>query len=329
MLAYGLYWLWLAVGLMHAVNGWIGDRQTQGVKASYASVNLAGFPLRVSARLNAPRIESPLGQWQGDFLSVSFAPFAPDRVRLVMHGANHLSVGSQSWDISSSFIRTDLSFDSDGPFRVLRSFQMTAGDTRVATGDGFQATVEGFGLSVLPLTQDSESDYKTPWASFVVTAAGLNIGGETAGHDVAPVALVEASGRVMGALSFDTPARSLARWSQNGGVLEFDRVVADWPPVAVQGAGTLAFDANLQPQASFSTQFRGMGQFADGLERAGSIDDHAAKLLRTAFSDTAKPDGKGHVVQTVPLTVQNGKLWAGSVALAPVPELHWPGASIP
>jgi hypothetical protein len=324
LLAYGIFWLWLAIGLVHAIDDWVAAKTSSGVTASYASVKLGGFPLRVSAHLKSPRIESRLGQWQGDSLSVSFAPLSPDRVRLVFHGTDHVRVGDQSWDLSSAFIRTDLSFDPGKPPQTLRSFQITAGDLAVTGANALEASVEGFGLSVLPFAHHGTADYKTPWASFVVTMAGVRIGAASEGQGVAPMALLEASGRVMGAMHLDAPTNALTQWSKEGGVLELDRFVTDWPPVAVQGQGTLALDGKLQPLASFSTEFRGMGQFADGLERTGSIDRQAAAQLRTAFAGSAKTDGKGRTVLAVPLTVQDGKLWAGSVALAPLPEIRWP-----
>lgn len=338
VLAYGIYWLWLAVGLVHGVNDWIGGQAALGVKSSYASVKLGGFPFRVMARLSAPEIESSVGHWQGETLIVSVTPFSHRRLRLVLHGTNHLTSAGRSWDIASNFIRTDLQFDDDAVFFGLKSFQVTAGDIRWVSDRNVHASIEGFGLSILAMNHEqteqnqtpTASSNQTPTASFVITVAGVNLPSAENANPLIPVALIEARGRVMGdfaeGVSFQAlhPAEALQGWSQKGGVVDFDRVVADWPPVAVQGEGTLALDNELQPLASFSTQFRGMGQLTDELVHMGSIDEHAAALLRTSFADSAKSDGKGHLIQMVPLTMQNGKIWLGPVALASMPKINWP-----
>lgn len=328
--AYGVYWLWLAVGLIHGINDWIEAKAVLGVKASYDSVKLGGFPLRVMARLSAPQIDAPVGRWQGETMVVSVAPFSPHRLRLVFLGANHLSAAERKWDIGSKFIRTDLHFDHRTAFWGLKSFQVTAGDVRWTSDSKAQASIDGFGLSILTLGHDSAVQDQRAAASFVITAAGINMPSPISANPLIPVALIEARGRFIGESTEGGPfqathlVEALQEWSQKGGIVDFDRVVVDWPPVAVQGEGTLALDNQLQPLASFSTQFRGMGQLTDELVHMGSIDAKAADILRTSFVDSAKSDGKGHLIQVVPLTVQNEKIWLGPVALSPMPKINWP-----
>ena len=81
----------------------------------------------------------------------------------------------------------------------------------------------------------------------------------------------------------------------------------------VEGDGTVAFDAQLQPVAALSTKMQGLGRLADAL---GTVSDGNAETLRSA--------ARAATSIATPVNLQNGKVWIGSVAIADQPQLIWP-----
>ena len=315
VLGYGGYWMWAARTLLAGLDQWVEARIASGWSVSHGILGISGFPARIVVRLPDPHVTSPQAEWRGDDLSISVSPFRRSHLRFVVRGDNHLTVNGSEWLLASRVIRAELTFGQG----ALTDLHMTANDVRLAPSGGSPVTADALGLSVQPIPGGGEP--LKPSYTFIATAAGISA---DTGGTVAPVVMAEAAGQVLGDFSGAPPVKAVSQWSADGGTLKVDRFILDWPPVALEGEGTLAFDPAMQPLAAFSTRMRGLSQLLDGLAKDGVIDATTAQQTRQSMTSQGKPDAKGRMTAPIPVSVQDGKVWLGTSVIGSVPHLNWP-----
>ena len=85
-LVYGGYWSFMAAQVRTGVEQWFAERTLQGLEAGYASLRVGGFPFRLVAVIEAPRLAAPHGlkpwSWKGPALVLKARPWRLTRVRL-------------------------------------------------------------------------------------------------------------------------------------------------------------------------------------------------------------------------------------------------------
>ncbi|MEW5726967.1 MAG: DUF2125 domain-containing protein, partial [Pseudomonadota bacterium] len=73
--AYTAYWFHVAGELRKEIEAWAGQRRERGWHAEWAGLAVAGFPLRVEVRIDAPRLASPSGlEWSTGAATASASP---------------------------------------------------------------------------------------------------------------------------------------------------------------------------------------------------------------------------------------------------------------
>jgi len=121
-----------------------------------------------------------------------------------------------------------------------------------------------------------------------------------------------------------SPPEALARWRDDGGTVEIQRLALGWGPLSVTADGTLALDEGLQPQAALSAHVTGYGETVDALLRAGMVKPRAAFIAKLALGAMAKTPANGGPPEiAVPVTIQDGKLYVGPAALLVMPRIDW------
>lgn len=140
------------------------------------------------------------------------------------------------------------------------------------------------------------------------------------------VALFEATMRVMGKVPDPYNRASVAAWSNDSCVVEFDQYRLDWGAMQLDIKGTLALDDDLQPEGAFSGQIAGHEELVKALLDRAWIAPRQAGMLNSALKLFAKP---GQLIGTrtsieVPITVQLGGLFFGPVRIFTFPEVAWP-----
>jgi len=306
--AYTAYWFHVADEVRKGLGAWADERRAAGWQVGWAELTMEGFPLCVTARLSRPELAAPGGgAWQADSLSAASSPFNLGRVRLSAAGRHRLSFGPWRTEFTAGDLRGDIGIESGH----VRDAHFTA--AAVASPDGPAA--DALALSVTPTAAG---------LSFAATATGLQLGQAPGGVLDARIALAEITGRVAGPLPAPPLTQAAARWSADGGTVEIERLILDWPPMALEADGTVALDPALQPLAAFSAKVRGYGQLMDNLARAGMVEPGAAEAAKMLLSLMAKPDSRGRSAVPVPVTVQDGRLWLGPARVAQFPPLAWP-----
>jgi hypothetical protein len=144
------------------------------------------------------------------------------------------------------------------------------------------------------------------------------------GRDVARLAL---DTRLLGALRPGLLVDILPLWRDAGGTVEIGHLEMEWGPLAVQGDGTIALDADLQPIGAFTAKAQGFFEVLEVLRRRGIIASRDAMTATVVLGVLSRgaTDG-GPATLSIPLSVQSRTLYAGPVSVAKLPQVLWRGA---
>ena len=132
---------------------------------------------------------------------------------------------------------------------------------------------------------------------------------------------------ILGAIPPGPLDAGLARWRDDGGTVEVRHIRLDWGPLSIQGDGTLALDAALQPLGAFSARAQGFFEAIDILRKQGQVDSQAANTARLVLGVMSRPSpGGGAPTIALPVSIQNRTVFAGPVAVARLNPIVWTGA---
>jgi hypothetical protein len=137
--------------------------------------------------------------------------------------------------------------------------------------------------------------------------------------------------KFLGRLEFPATVEALGQWRDDGGIVEVERLETQYGSLYVRANGTLALDAAMQPVGAMTAKARGFFQTIRALRDAGHIRSRDAAMARVILGALArKPSGGGPVSISLPLSIQERKLYAGPVRLMDMPLIKWkrlPGTS--
>lgn len=310
-LAYTLYWFHAAEQAQNQIARWAEQKRAEGWSVGWDGLTAEGFPFTLALTFNAPDLTTPAGlHWRGPQLRLWTTPLLPRHLHLATQGEQVVGWHGQDQRL------------------VLAGLSATAGhDSLDADLHGFSGLgleIGDLALSVAALpAQADPSGHPASWR-FAVSARDLTLPASPLAAFDQAVALVELSGRVMGAVSDAAPMSALAQWSAQGGILELERVALDWAPMGLEGSGTAALDPAGQPLVALSTRIRGFDALMDRLTTTGMLEAGAARTLKTILGLMAKPDSHGRSAIAAPLTLQEGGLYLGPARIAVLPALPWP-----
>ncbi len=327
-LLYGAGWFHLSARFGQAVAAWLDAQQAQGVAIARAGIARGGFPLRLEARVLAPKVDFAAGgktwTWTPDRAVFSAAPWALDRVRLDLSGAHALA--SAASDGARFAARAD-ELAVDATLRGARAVALDLAGVRIEiSGAG-----ETLGVARVDarwrLADVAPADHMGESQSFALAAEGLRPP-ERARLPLGPtIAHLKISGRVMGELTSIRPGMgpgALGTWRDGGGTVELSDLAARYGALAATGEGTIALDGEMQPVAALTARIEGFSETLDALRATGAIRPRDAATAKLVLGALATRQADGRLRLSVPLTVQDGALFAGPVALLRVPPIPWP-----
>ncbi|CAO3413271.1 DUF2125 domain-containing protein [Azospirillum endophyticum] len=319
-LAYSLWWWQAARSVRDGLESWVADQRANGAVVEHGGLTVHGFPFTLRAELETPHLATRGADWQGARLVAEAVPWNPTRIALAFPGEQRLSVvqpGQPPIDILAPQGGSgDLVMRMSGTLERL-ALRFT----------GLTAQVAGQPVPVAALDIGAAQPDRLPAER---TTAGLTLtltaDGLTLPDGVPPtlgreVKRTELTLRVMGTPPRPEPA-SLSAWSRDGGTVEVDRLALDWGPLGAVLSGTLALDAQLQPQAALTAEIRGAPAILDAMKPM--MRPNEAAIARTVLAMLARPTGpNGEPVVTAPVTVQDRALFVGPLRVAALPKLVW------
>lgn len=324
---YAGYWNTVAAQLRTGIGQWTTERRAEGYEVSYGALTIGGFPFRLVAALASPEIAAPKDPkgpspwaWKGPDMVFTARPWRLNRIKVQAPGLHQVTFMGADYFIDAVDLTGKVRLRRGGLEKIRLSVRdlvvRNAADRDVAGaaaadmavdgtegGTGFTVAVEVKGL-LLPREPIPGLGRKTARLGFEAGPTGdfpdilrrMPVNGET-----------------------------MARWRDGGGTIEVGRLDINHGSLTVSGDGTLALDQAMQPIGSFTFRVAGYMEALDRLRQAGLIDAQShglARLVLTALAGKQGADGKPGL--TVPLTVQDRRVFIGPVPLARLPLLRWP-----
>ncbi|MBX9635686.1 MAG: DUF2125 domain-containing protein [Magnetospirillum sp.] len=317
---YTAYWFHVAGLLRNSLESWAGHRRSQGWTVSWSQMETGGYPWHVRVELHDPLLVNPHGlRWSTGQLTGNVDPFNWTHLRLDAPGRHLLDAPGGRLDLTAVSARAEINLDLKG---TLEDATLLISGLNAAGIGPEPLTMAGLAVTWDPLPV-AKPDHTTATVRFSATAHGIMLPALANLPLDRRVTLAEITGRIMGAIPEDAPARALPRWSADGGTVELDHVTLEWEPLALEGDGTLALDPQGQILAALSAHVRGFGPLMDRLAEAGTITADAANTAKTVLALMAKPDAKGRPAVPVPVSLQDGALFLGPAQVAKMPLIRW------
>ncbi len=335
-------WYYAAARFSEGIAAWAAERRAEGMSVAYSTVEVTGFPWRFQASVRDPVLARPVhpeGQdaaspdargtaawaWRGSEVVAALKPWRPRRIDLRFPGTHQvtLPVNGNSWTVFAAAASAAGTLELDPGGRP-QSGTLEAKELALVSEDGEAGLTIARGH--LSGVAHPVSEPKHLSATFDLAFAGE-------GLDLPPgpewplgprIATLQVEASFLGVLPPGPLAQAAAEWRNDGGTVELHRLYLSWGPLEMEAGGTLALDGQLQPMGALTATIRGFAETIDILVAKGKIkasDGATAKIVLGLLAK--KPGGGGEPELTVPLTVQNGRLYVGPVGLLRVPTVRW------
>lgn len=330
---YAVYWTLIANRIETAVDAWAERQRAEGYVASWAELNIGGFPFSWRVHLLLPRHGRAAAEgdllWQGEALVATVRPWDMRHIHVRLPGEHRIERQRTGLPPLTGIVRAEdanlrLTLDNSGGIKradlllgtvALKGPEIPAGVSveRVAvTGEVFQG---------------KRVDHRSPTADLSIDIDGITVGRSEAGPRLIlgpSVGTVEFAGTLMGALPAGPMPDALAVWRDNGGTIEVRGLRLLYGPLDFAAEGTVALDGDLQPLAAFAARIQGFFETIDRLAAEKVLPEKDAQTLRTILGLLARPPRAGAPpTLTVPVTVQDRRLFIGPARLATVPAIDW------
>lgn len=327
-------WFMLADNVIDGWTRWATAQKTNGWTITNAPPQRRGYPMKVDIGLPSLRISGPSGGLEAQTASLTFNGWAPATPVFRITGPVTLTLADgQKLSGTVEDARGSLTQSSGGV-----ALSVTVHNFRGRqTTTGVPVSLDSLTLTLDPLKPGTEAADRTPVYRLGGTIKALTLPQTVTGQfgTALTEAILQAEVRgpfvvpgTGGAKGPATPVQALQTWRDGGGTLEVQRLYADWPPLKIGLAGTMALDEGLQPEGAFSTSINGLMPMLERMERQGVVRGRDASIARVLLGAMGQRGPDGSVTHTLPLSIQNQKLTVGPVPLMQLPPVHW-GADMP
>lgn len=328
VLAYGLWWFSAAGTIKTQAVRWAEDRRAKGQGVGFQALEVSGFPFWLNLDVTGPSLATPNGGqpliWQTNKISARMRPWNFSRVEVFAPGRHQLGriVGDhrELYQADMQVLTANLGLEKGRLRSIQTVFQgMTI---QPATGGGSISVAKG-NIALADYRKDGMSGEDQ---SFALNAIFEGVDVPVAfqlplGQQVRKLSLKgHLKGEIVGPLKPD----NLVPWRDGGGTLEIEKIITDYGPLLATGEGTWALDKNLQPVGAMAMRLQGLFETVDLLRKQGLVDGQAALTAKIVLGVMAKkPADGGPAVLSVPVNVQDQKLYIGPVEVMTLPTVRW------
>ncbi len=326
---YVAVWLFMAFQFRGALETAVFGAPDGMPTVTYSDLELGGFPLRLSARMHDPALAlAPLGaqaSWSAREAAAEIPVWNWSRISVSLVGPHRFSatIGgvTRTHTSPTGAVRAEIQTADGRPVQGTLIFERLA---LAATEAAESVSVGAATVDVGLFPADEPTDHS---AAYEIRARVADV--------VVPSALALPFGRSIGLISLEAringpvpderwPA-ALEAWRDAGGTIDVGSLRLDHGPLRVQGEGTFALDADMQPIGAFTAQIRGLFDLVEALRARGVVEAGDAVMAKVVLGALARrPDDGGPPVLNVPLTLQDRALYVGPVRMLRVPPVRWP-----
>ncbi len=312
--AWSAYWFRAAGDIERRLAAWATQQREDGMTVEYGAIEVSGFPFAWRVDVTRPRLGgagATQWEWRGERVGLSVRPWALRTVPAVFPGVHVLTAGARDFERSFalSAARPDGRIELDGAGKLaLLVLELEAVELREPPSPAV-TRVGRAEVRLRPFRGVAEADYRTDSLGSTFRLLDVALPERPTNGLGQTIARAELDTSFRGQLSPGPLGASVARWRDQGGVVEVNRVALVWGPLDLDGDGTITLDPLNRPLGAFTVRVRGYNETVDALASAGLIRPREAAGLKVALNLFARPGQNGGPSQlTVPLTAQDGRL---------------------
>ena len=322
---YTIWWLDAADRFRTQTLAWVEQRRAEGWHIAFTDVRRRGYPDALGLRFEKPEV-SPPGEpdlhWRAARLRLSAPVFSARPPRLAVSGDQSIEFAKagEAWHWAGR--AEQMSFDLQPADGWMPNGRFAVRDLSMTDDHG-----ETIALGRLDIISTGDP---AAAATADVSTWGVRLAAEQLQLPKAlltacsgPIDRLDADAELYGALTPSPWPLALARWRDEGGVVELERLQVACGEFKLDGEGTLALDKGGQPMGAMSTRVQGYDAALDRLAAAQAIDPHIAAAAKILLRALARSDADGAATLNAPLTLQDRSLSIGPVKLLRVPPIRW------
>ncbi len=319
LIAYAGYWHVMAGQLRDGLVPWAEQAQAQGYLVRWDDAQVGGFP----------------GAFRFDFTNLSFGAARPLPVAV---NAGAASVWAMPWNLKHWEFTAPQGARIGEPTGIA-GFAIGHLDGALDVGgaatnqlDLTALNLTGIGLAEGVIIGDAEAHIEVPNSAprghaDTALAVALELGATKMRQGVAGfgnnLTSFAFAAQMKGGLPPGPFAAALDQWRQDGGTIELQSLRLRWGSLLLDASGTLALDSALQPEGAFSAIITGQDAAVDVAVMTGSLKPNEAGVAKAFLGLLAKPAADGQTAITLPLTVQDQRLFLGPAKIADLPRISW------
>jgi hypothetical protein len=321
---YSGLWFLASGNLRDGVERWAAERRADGWRVDWDDFSIGGFPLVLRARVTAPRIAAPNATWgwRGPDIIATTLPWDFNRPTFVFPGRHQISIphegSARIFSLTAAEAVGNVQIRTGVPVEITAKLSQI--DFRSANGE--QTIADAMSLRFAPQISDPPGPFASLALAGVVLPAGPHA---VLGRNISAL---DAELKLLGVSAFKPSTRlglpaALGDWRDQGGTIEIKRLHLDWGGMKFDGDGTVALDAELQPIGAMQARIQGFRALVDGLVRARLVSARDADMAKFVLSMVARATPGGNNTVTVPVTIQDRRLFIGPAKLMELPRIDW------
>jgi hypothetical protein len=325
---YVVFWFITAQTVKADVGTWIATKNASGYRVSTAGYRVSGFPSTLILTIDQMKIAKPAAGW---------AWSAPKVLVFVQPwNLHHIIVDfgkEQRFAVAFGAVRQGFALhavNAKASALLGKNFHIAALDSILA---GAKISMNGGAVLDIGEMQahartNKGQDAAQPAGSVEIAVFAKNV--------TLPAGMGGLMGRGVKSFAIEATAPpplpsgldALGTWRQDGGTIKIDHFDLDWGALTIAGSGTATLDKEMRPEAAFTTTVGGYDQAIDALVAAGELKAVNGVRAKIVLGLLARRGKNGERELEIPLTAEDGRLYAGPVALASLPALA-PAANVP
>jgi len=319
------YWFVMAGRAADWIAVWAPPAPGKAWHGSFEASEVSGFPFSMDVRLANPEVtwDSSSGGavWQGDWLIASFRPWSLSNFDISLPPEQYVSLVEEGR-------------------LYMAALAMTAGTAHVAIVNNraqavraeFTDLVVDLAQNQAPVTADRlmvEVEALTDEIAWDIAlqVEGARFHSQVPEPFIGEVPLLVANLTLRGDLPEGSLEQRLGAWRDNGGVIDVHALKLVWPPLDIEGEGSLSLDRQMRPLGAFTADVVGYRELVEAFEQMGRLTRNQAMMAGAGMDAIARTDEQGNRRLNVPLSMQDGHLYVGPLMLGDLPPLLPEGAS--
>jgi len=316
---YSYYWFAMAAKLRDGLGPWAEAQHARGYVIRWHQVKLGGFPASFRFRFTKPNVavERPLPvTLDAPTLEVAAEPWNLHHWRMTAPEGARISEAQGAFGVDIAQLVAS-SGEISGNNVVLDVVASALDGSGLADGTRIASATAHLALPAQPPVSHTASALE---AAFQFNDVKLPAEVPGFGDTLAELA---ASIELRGAIPAGPLPEALAHWRDDGGTVELKEFRLHWGGLLIDAGGTLALDGDLQPEGALSAIITGQDAAVDLAVTAGTLQPQDAGIVKEVLGVLATPGPRGEKAITVPLTVQQSRIFLGPAALGRVPRIDW------